>query len=77
MKAELKDTVHVATIDTCDWESIKPCKKCETRLRGKKLRYHFISLTGKMIQGRRHKEYENGGGQEIKKNFHIYQKWYT
>ena len=39
MKAQLKDAVHVATIDTFDWESIKPCKKYEKRLRGKKLRY--------------------------------------
>ena len=28
-----------------------------------------MSLTGWMIHGRRHKEYGNGGGQEIKKEF--------
>ena len=35
MKVELKDAVHVATIDTFDWESIKPRKKYEKQLRGK------------------------------------------
>ena len=39
MKVELKDAVHVATIDTFDWESIKPRKKYEKQLSGKRLRY--------------------------------------
>ena len=38
MKADFKDAVQVATIDTFDWESIKPSKQYENRLRGKKLR---------------------------------------